>query len=452
MMPFRAWRSWVLSLPWSLRWFIYLMLLRPLVDNLYGLKEVSPFLSPLYLIGVLTPVAIVASFLSARFPSCKAVGLDYAFGVWGALLLLNVVAVASTEISLVTAEIMIKLITPVLIYFFVRHLVRSKTDLIGVLTTFLYSCIFPFAVLLFENVFSPIAATAGRGDLERLRGGYADVVAYAAFITGALLVSAYLFSDKSSWKSPTKKLIFFVTVVGVCLIGLLSIHHAASWAVVAMLVVLMTFFSATGKKIRSVLVILFLGGCVAYVAGDVISDRVTTLYGVDMEVIEGTKGDERALHGRVGRWKRMIGEWEEMSLPARMFGISLDPDAPRSMLLVGPHNDYLRVLFATGIVGLLAYLTAYVLLLFRSLTLSRNDQFLLFGAMCVILMYSLTITPTVYVRMMYLYFPIIAYAALPKKATPRPQAAPRGVNPGRSSTRFKSRGPKGRRLPRTATR
>ena len=42
-------------MPWSLRWFIYLVLLRPLIDQLYYLKTVSPFLSPLYIVGVTTP-------------------------------------------------------------------------------------------------------------------------------------------------------------------------------------------------------------------------------------------------------------------------------------------------------------------------------------------------------------------------------------------------------------
>src|SRR6187402_6453 len=62
-MTFREWKLWVGRLEWPLKWFIILIIIRPIIDNFYYLKEISPLLSPLYIVGVATPIlAIYAIF------------------------------------------------------------------------------------------------------------------------------------------------------------------------------------------------------------------------------------------------------------------------------------------------------------------------------------------------------------------------------------------------------
>ena len=130
-MSFSVWKQWLGSLPWSLRWFVLLVLFRPFVDNFYFLKETSIFLSPLYIVGVMTPILIVASFFSGSLPKKNKSNLDQAFGFWGALVFFNVLALLTLQLSLDIMEVAIKMSTPVLIYFFARHLVQSKQDLKG---------------------------------------------------------------------------------------------------------------------------------------------------------------------------------------------------------------------------------------------------------------------------------------------------------------------------------
>src|SRR5262245_10118257 len=67
-MSFKEWRRWLKELPWSCKWFVLFILIRPVADNFYSLKEISPLYSPLYILGVLTPVFILLSFLSNRMP------------------------------------------------------------------------------------------------------------------------------------------------------------------------------------------------------------------------------------------------------------------------------------------------------------------------------------------------------------------------------------------------
>ncbi|HEX5003120.1 MAG TPA: hypothetical protein VFW78_11545, partial [Bacteroidia bacterium] len=68
-MSFRQWRRWYSGLHSSVKWFIVLVILRPVIDNFYYLKTVSPFLSPLYLVGVLTPLLALWTIFKIKKPN-----------------------------------------------------------------------------------------------------------------------------------------------------------------------------------------------------------------------------------------------------------------------------------------------------------------------------------------------------------------------------------------------
>ena len=98
---------------------------------------------------------------------------------------------------------------------------------------------------------------------------------------------------------------------------------------------------------------------------------------------------------------------------------------PWHMLLSGTHSDYLRVIFSSGLLGFAAYLTFYLMLFFKSWDKEKSGKFVIQGAMAVMLLYSITTTPTIYFPMLYFIFPIFAYATLPQPARQRkmiPQA------------------------------
>ena len=78
------------------------------------------------------------------------------FFAWGALIGFNVVAVLTVGLSFQAIEVAVKLFSPFLIFLLARRLIRSKRDLIGVLTTFLYSTAFPFGMLFYEKLVGPI--------------------------------------------------------------------------------------------------------------------------------------------------------------------------------------------------------------------------------------------------------------------------------------------------------
>lgn len=417
-MRYREWKIWLGEQPWSLRWFLLLVLIRPVLDLLFFLKELSPFLSPLYIVGVATPLLIVASYFSKRFPRTQSTVPDLVFVLLGGLLLFNAFAVLTLDVGFSSLEIVFKSMTPILIYFFVRHLIRSQRDLYGLLTTFLYSAIVPIGMLLYESFINPFdsGVIETRGFI-RFNGLYADVVSYAIYVIGAFLTVSYFFLRSLNTPSFKRRSIEFGVATIVTLVCLVNMHHATSWVVFgAMSVLLIVHLSS----IRLAPVLLLVGtlaaGCYL-IFGTTVSERMAIMFGTEMAILDDEEEAERAFHGRGYRWKGYVNDWSEAPITSKMVGISVTSTVPqRSKLLSGTHNDYFRIGFSAGLIGLVLYLFVFVLLFFAALRMPRGERFVLLAAMAVVLLYSITTTPTLYAPLMYLCLPVFAFGALGSRA------------------------------------
>lgn len=432
-MSFRAWRHWFVGLPWSLKWFVILVLLRPLVDALYFLKDISPFLSPLYIVGGLTPVLIAASYLSDSFPEKRFSGVDLFFVLWAWLSLFNaMVLVGKDGLSVDSLGHLLYFVTPAFIYLYVRHFIQSKQDLQGLITTVLYSIIVPSILIVYENLFMPLSTQLSR-DMTRFQGIWADVVSYGMFFTTGLLAACYFFLERDTGVPDGKRVRVLVAVTITGLIGLLSIHHSASWIIFIVVFALFVWHSTGGRTSLSMLVVVVLVAGSYLIFGDAISASFGNTIQRELNVIEREdKGIEDLFHGRGHRWAAFLALWEPMPSLSKLFGVTFGTldmrwqSVPvRYMTLRGVHSDYFRLLFATGLVGLIAYLFFLGGTFVRSLRLPKAERFLVWGGLAILVLYSVSTTPTLYATIQYICFSIIAYAASPGTATLASPTAPR---------------------------
>ena len=414
-MNYRDWKAWASTLPWTMKWFVLLVLLRPIIDILYFLKDVSPVLSPLYIVGVLTPVMIVICLLSPKMPRTRSTFLDTVIYAWGAVLVINCILMLTLELSIESLQLILKQVTPIFLILYLRRFIRSKRDLIGLLTTFLYSTAFPFAMQLYERFIGPVGEAVQTRGHERFEGLFADVVSYAIYIIGALLIACYFFLQERSGISFRSRAILLGIVGMLTVMGLVIMHHTASWMVAAMLFGLLSFYSIQKGQISTIVfvVVLLVVGYVGF--GDSISERLGSALQTDIAVLEGEKDIDRAFHGRVWRWKMLTAYWMEKPLLDKMIGLSVSSMSIEYWMLgSGIHNDFMRIICVTGIIGFLLYALYYVVLFRSSTQMKIEDRFLIHGGMLIMLMYSVTTTPTLYSPLLYLIFSIFAFGALPK--------------------------------------
>jgi hypothetical protein len=411
-MSFKDWKYWIKSLPWHLKWFAILVLVRPIVDNFYYLKNISPVLSPLYFVGIATPIFCIMAIVVYRKKD-KSI-FDFLFGIWAVLMLISLLFMFIFDpLSKAFLEYLLKLTMPIYLFFFLRLFIRSRRDLDGILQTFIYSSFFVIAVFLFELFVKPIKALESRG-LERIQGSYGDVMNYAIYVSLGLLIICYFYLRNKNVTSFLKMNRNLVITVILCLACLFKMSHTASYGVFLVILALFIIFNLKSNKtvgIISIVVISLLG----YLFGaSTIEEKIAPLIQTDIAVYEGKKENERLLHGRVGRWKMMMEEYSEFPIKAQFFGMPLILTETYSYVGTGSHNDFIRIIFYTGFLGLLVYLLIIINMFLRLKFLNSNDYFLALGTFMILFMYSVSTCPTLYAPMLYIIYAVVCYIALPK--------------------------------------
>lgn len=390
-----------------------MVLVRPLIDNLYFLKEVSPLFSPPYLVGVLTPVVCVAAIASYKSPPFDSASKT--FTAWSALLLVGAMLLFFNDpLSLLSFEFVLKITMPAYLFFFLRILIRSRRDLHGVLNSFLYSAAFVALILLFEIFINPISIEESRG-LERIQGSFGDVVSYGMYIVFSTAIAGYYFFSRQHEVSVRKLTWLAAMVALISLLGLVNIHHTATYSIFLMLIGLFFLFNfKTSHRGVGLGILLAVGLGIAVFGSELIYEKITPLVETDLAVYQGEKDSDQLFHGRMGRWRFMLNNFFLEGAHVQLFGLPLTFENVYAYIGIGPHNDLVRILFATGFLGLFLYMRFLVLVFFRKRILGLAQQFLLYSTMASLLFYSISITPTFYAPFLYFALSVFVFVLLPK--------------------------------------
>lgn len=418
MMTFKEWKLYWKQLDWTRKWFPLFVLLRPITDNFYKLKEISTFLSPIYIMGVLTPVLALAALAKIKQKRIPATA-DEAFRIWGILTLVNCIALLLIFFSIDILGNCIKYLTPVVMFFYLRNFIQSKTDLKFVLQTFLYSAIFPFCMMYYEILLGPINpeyASIGRGGGARIRGEYADSMNYAIYLIGAFLCYGYFFLEelysrnRKKLTSSTKLSFVFV----LCLGAAVSLRHVATWGVFLTIGVLLLFYNT--KNVKGIVFFIFIAAIILpFFARPIYDKQIYPLVAKEYNVMSGEQDVKYAFNGRMSRWERYFEIWDEMPQVAQLLGVAFSGSVYAPIMTGGGmHNDYIRNMFLSGIVGVLFYIIFFFLILARRNLMRPPERFLLIAGALIIMLYSITTLPTIYPGLFNLLYPVYAFALLPR--------------------------------------
>jgi hypothetical protein len=412
-MDFNEWRLWFKKLPWTLSWFIVLVLLRPVIDSFYYLKETSLFISPLYIVGVATPILCLIAIIKIPKPNYSR--LDTAMSIYSGLIFLSCFFLLIKDFfSLKAIEFSLKLSIPVFLYFFCRRLIRSKKDLIGVFVAFLYSSVFVIITLAYELIFNPINVQMSRG-LVRIQGNFADVSNYAIYASCLVLIAGFIYFENTKKRSFQSRMIIYFVMVLVSLLIVINIHHTVSYVVILSLLALF-ILNNFRTNFGSAIFFLLTAVIITYTVGkEAVDANIIPLIETDILVYEGEKESEALLHGRVGRWQIYLTKFNESSVVAQLIGLPVNIEKPYKYISSGSHNDYLRILLFTGYLGLATYITILISLYFRSIKHKPSMRYTGIGTLAILVLYSVSTTPSLYAPLLYVVIPIMAMLALPRK-------------------------------------
>lgn len=412
-MTYKEWKYWLTKMPWHLKWFAILVLIRPVVDNFYYLKNISPVLSPLYFVGIATPLLCLIAIIKYR-KTDKSI-FDFLFGAWAVIMLISQLFIFLFDpLSKTFLEYLLKLTMPIYLFYFLRLFIRSRKDLDGILQTFIYSSYFVITIFLFEIFVNPVKVLQTRG-LERIQGSYGDIMNYAIYMSLGFLIMCYFYlrNKKIGQTFKNNRNLIIATVLSIAC--LFKISHTASYGVFIVILLIFILFNLKTNKSSGIIFIGIIAAVVYLFGSSTIEEKIAPLVQTDIAVYEGKKSNERLLHGRVGRWKMMMEEYSNFPVAAQLFGMPLILKESYSYVGTGSHNDFIRIIFYTGFLGLIVYIIILVNFILRLKYLNSEDYFLAIGIFLILVMYSISTCPTLYAPMLYIIFAVLSYISLPKQ-------------------------------------
>ncbi|MBD3384433.1 hypothetical protein GF407_05835 [candidate division KSB1 bacterium] len=405
--PIKKWLRWIREQPWTFKWFIYLMLLRPVIDRFWQAKDPILHLSLLDVTGVAVPMIVIFLLASRQLPPYQFKTTDKIFLAVAALVISNLIFFLTVRTTLLWFGVVLKTMLPFLLYFYLRHWLVSQRALHGLLTTFVYSCVFPIMIFIIETLQKMDPAELSRG-VERYSGGYADVFNYSIYFIFLFLIVAYTaLSNRIKDIQFIKDLQVIVTTV-MMLFMIMRIHHLASMVVFLLLFAVWILFRFyRGQLVSTFIIVNFF---IVFSVGIQLPSHVRPLVKNEIAVIKGEKKVERALHGRIQRWQKMIDEFSQSEAVFQIMNPAFAKLHSYGYMIAGSHNDYLRMLFLGGFVGLFLYLVflACILIIWRQLHFAR--KFLKTGALLILALFSITSVPAMYAPMMYIVLVIFTYS------------------------------------------
>ncbi|MBI2258349.1 MAG: hypothetical protein HYU67_05565 [Flavobacteriia bacterium] len=402
---FKSILRWFTTKLWFEKVFLIIILLRPIIEPFYYLKSQSILFSPLYWIAFITFfISIIGIFSNSKYKS----NLDYSFSFWTIFVLLNLFFLYFSTTIIDYVILFLKLIYPVIIFYFLRGLIKTKEDFKNILSFFLLSSLTAFLWLIYD--------IGQNGFNLRLKSSFADVVNYGLYANmGFLIISYFFISKKENFLSKNTRITLFIIILILVVLTHFAIKHLSSIGVTVLILAFFQWYSL--KKNISNFFFAFLLICSLFfgiadkIYQQVIQERIVK----EVEIVEGTRAKSQALHGRATRWDWLWKEFTKQSLPVQLVGFPTSIQKSEYMIGITPHNDFLRILFFTGFFGLICYLY----FLFSVLKLIKYflfyERFLLYTGFFMYIIYSFSTVPTFYPGFNNFIFSLFAICALPIK-------------------------------------
>jgi O-antigen ligase len=377
--------------------------MRPVMDATWFLKNTDIGFSPLQVLGAGLPAFFVWALWRRRDGLAFMLKSHWDVLLWGLLLLVAGVSALVVQPDSESAGVALKFVLPPLLLLFGFLYVRDAATVRRLAWVLLLAGVVPVLFILYELIAGPMS-TSLRSGVERYIGPYAQVSVYGIHFSLALMGAGYLaVSSRKRW--PFVALLLLIAVLAV---SAAFVVHMSTWAVLLGITALILFFLLRGREwTRAALVAVC--ALTFTTAGFLLrpDQQYERIYAPDVEVISGDRDLTNFGNARGFIWRTNLETFASLPVIAQIFGSSLSGRNHFGATAFGAHNDFLRILLATGIIGLLAYLVWLGRTLFRVFRLKGEQQFMGLAALLILLGYSVALSATYIMPLVTALLPIL---------------------------------------------
>ncbi len=319
------------------------VLFKPIVDTGFKYNIVLGF-SITEIIGVGVPTLLITHMLVSSEGRPQKMTLLW---VWSIYIFANFLAFAVTLSHgkfQYTLNLFFRILNGFVGFYMFQTYCAERERFRKLLIAFLLAGIFPMLMGLYQAATGEIwHMRTGTLGVVRNVGLYHNATSFRYFsymtLTALILYWSY-FSKKTMFQA-----ILFLAYGAICGVVIFKIYSKAA---LLTLVLWLVIWSVANKK-YSLLVYFFLAVMgLNVVTGNLIFEQIGNVFFKETAVFDGQMHSDRLLSGRIISWKTYLDKFFGASLFNQLFGMGASWG--------GGHNDYLRALISSGIIGLMAYL------------------------------------------------------------------------------------------------
>lgn len=329
-----------------LGWLLALTV-KPIVDIGWSFRLFG--FSPLDIMGAGVPA--LAIFRMVVFPSDRPRRPPLA-GIWlayGVTIVIGTMIYALRNDYMAAVSFLFRALNGVAAFFALQALVKDRERLRLVVIALLLAGIFPLATGFYEAITGDYwRLRLGSGGQIRIAGMYHNSLnlKYAAYValTGIALYWTYF---------SRRQLLMRIVLGGYAFVAAVVIYKIFSKAAFLMVALGFIAWIFMGKRIGWPLLVAVVALAINSAMDDTVFSEVGLTFRKEVMVVEGQANQVTAFGGRLGAWQRQFGNFANADISEQLFG-GVDTGEGRSAK-GGGHNDYLRALSQTGVLGLVAY-------------------------------------------------------------------------------------------------
>tara|TARA_Y100000591_G_C21840631_1_gene705373 strand:+ start:971 stop:2260 length:1290 start_codon:yes stop_codon:yes gene_type:complete len=385
----------------SFKVLLFIILLKPLINSLWDVS--LPFLNVTLLqftsiiIVIILAIGLFKETLH-KIPNLVNI-LFFLFTIFYAS---NILFVLINNLEFNTIKYLVKASVFPLSFFYAKKNINNYYDFILILNAFIKSIV-PAIIIGIFDIFIVGSYQLTRG-LERYDSSFGDIANIGLHINVVILIMNFHLLKSSKMNNQFKSridiayLIFFIF----SLIMLTKISHSSSFGVFVIINILFLIVRLKTDIFGLIFYVFFatigislaLGGWIKTFYNNFLLKEVNAL--LNGEIFNNIENMTYLFHGRVGRWLRYIDEFSQVSSFKQYFG-GYAIDYPY-VFLHALHNDFLRIIMSTGYINFIIYGLFLFYLVISSLKIKDySEKYLLLGIVFIIILYSITLTPTTYV-------------------------------------------------------
>ena len=384
----------------SFKVLIFIIILKPLINSLWDTSLPFVDVTLLQFTSIIIVMILTKGLLNKTLHKISNIA-NILFFLFTIIYVSNIFFVLVNNLDLSSMKFLVKASVFPLSFFYAKKNINTYNDFVVILNAFIKSIVPAIIVGVFD-IFIIGSYQLNRG-LQRYDSSFGDIANIGLHINIVILIMNFhllKFSKNNQMKNNIH--ITYLTFFIFSLVMLTKISHSSSFAVFIAINILFLMIRLKVDIFKSLLILLFSSVSILLAFGDWIktfyknflSKEVNAF--LDGEIFNNIEDMTYLFHGRVGRWLRYIEDFSQVSTFKKYFGgYAIDYPYVFEHAL---HNDFFRIFMSTGYINFIIYGFFLLYLIFCSLNMKDySEKYLLLGILFIIILYSITLTPTSYV-------------------------------------------------------